>query len=133
MLSTIDWFATVKGKEENSLVLTSMMSIVTGDVEHHRLVCYCKRERRKQPVTGQVLIVVHIIYSLIEYKFLWRLKAGLAHGTRKCFRCVASWQNLFIPYANNKGADQPISIFVIRSIDSIIHVPIKATPKTSRF
>ena len=40
---------------------------------------------------------------------------------------------VFIPYANNKGVDQPISIFFIHSIDSIIHVPIKATPKTSRF
>ena len=36
------------------------------------------------------------------------------------------WENLFIPYANNKGADQPahlhrlISTFVIRCLDSII-------------
>ena len=39
---------------------------------------------------------------------------------------VTSWENLFMPYANNKGADQPahphslISAFVVRWIDSII-------------
>ena len=37
-----------------------------------------------------------------------------------------SWENLFIPYVNNKDADQPahlrslISIFVVRCLDSII-------------
>ena len=37
-------------------------------------------------------------------------------------------KNLFLPYANNKGADQPahprslISTFVVRSLDSIISV-----------
>ena len=37
-------------------------------------------------------------------------------------------RNLFIPYANNKGADQPahlrslISAFVVRSLDSINHL-----------
>ena len=37
---------------------------------------------------------------------------------------ASSWENLFLPYANNKGADQPslISIFVIRCLDSIIPV-----------
>ena len=39
---------------------------------------------------------------------------------------AASWQNLFMPYTNNKGADQPahphslISTFVVRYLDSII-------------
>ena len=38
----------------------------------------------------------------------------------------SSWENLFMPYANNKGADQPvhprspISAFVIRCLDNII-------------
>ena len=37
-----------------------------------------------------------------------------------------SWENLFMPYANNKGADQPahphslISTFVVRCLDNII-------------
>ena len=39
---------------------------------------------------------------------------------------ATSWENLFLPYANNKGADQPahprslISTFVVRCLDSII-------------
>ena len=39
---------------------------------------------------------------------------------------ASSWENLFMPYANNKGADQPehprslISTFVVRCLDSII-------------
>ena len=39
---------------------------------------------------------------------------------------VTSWENLFMPYANNKGADQPawmrslISAFVFHCLDSII-------------
>ena len=39
---------------------------------------------------------------------------------------AASWQNLVLPYANNKGADQPahsrclISAFVVRCLDSVI-------------
>ena len=39
---------------------------------------------------------------------------------------ASSWKNLFIPYANNKGADQPahprslIRTFVVRCLDSII-------------
>ena len=39
---------------------------------------------------------------------------------------AASWENLFMPYANNKGTDQPayprslISAFVVRCLDSII-------------
>ena len=41
---------------------------------------------------------------------------------------ASSWENLFLPYANNKGADQPvhpgslISTFVVRSLDSIVPV-----------
>ena len=37
-----------------------------------------------------------------------------------------SWENLFLPYVNNKGADQPahlrslISAFAVRCLDSII-------------
>ena len=41
---------------------------------------------------------------------------------------ATSWENLFMPYANNKGADQPahlrslISAFIVRCLDSIIPV-----------
>ena len=46
-----------------------------------------------------------------------------------------SWENLFMPYANNKGADQPvhprslISAFVVRCLDSII--PLVSIPEIS--
>ena len=49
---------------------------------------------------------------------------------------AASWENLFMPYANNKGADQPahprslISTFVVRCLDSII--PLLAIAEISR-
>ena len=39
-----------------------------------------------------------------------------------------SWENLFMPYAKNKGADQPahprnlISAFVVHCLDSIISI-----------
>ena len=41
---------------------------------------------------------------------------------------ATSWENLFMPYVNNKGTDQPahprslISAFVFRCLDSIIHL-----------
>ena len=41
---------------------------------------------------------------------------------------ATSWENLFLLYANNKGADQPahsrslISTFVVRCLDSIIYL-----------
>ena len=43
-----------------------------------------------------------------------------------CQKWATSWENLFMPYANNKGADQParprslISAFAVRCLDSII-------------
>ena len=51
-------------------------------------------------------------------------------------KCATSWENLFMPYANNKGADQPghphslISAFVVRCLDSII--PLLAIAEISR-
>ena len=52
-------------------------------------------------------------------------------------RCnVISTKNMFMPYANNKGADQPahpgslISAFVVRCLDSII--PLLAIAEISR-
>ena len=41
------------------------------------------------------------------------------------FKWISSWENLFLPYANNKGAYQPahlhslISIFDVHCLDSI--------------
>ena len=45
---------------------------------------------------------------------------------------ATSWENLFMPYANNKGADQPaharslISTFVVRCLDSMICILAKS-------
>ena len=54
-----------------------------------------------------------------------RYKTVLKRTTTKW---APSWENLFLPYANNKGADQPahsrslISAFVVRCLDSILLV-----------
>ena len=56
---------------------------------------------------------------------------SLAQEICKWYNLATSWENLFMPYANNKGADQPahprglISAFVVRCLDSII--PLLAT------
>ena len=47
-------------------------------------------------------------------------------GTKTCYIWAMSWENLFMPYANNKGADQPvhprsqISACIVCCLDSII-------------
>ena len=51
---------------------------------------------------------------------------------------ATSWDNLFMPYANNEGADQTahprsrIRAFVVRCLDSKIHVPLLSKFKVSR-
>ena len=46
---------------------------------------------------------------------------------------ATAWENLFMPYANNKGADQPahprslISAFTVRCLDSIIYSKFQAS------
>ena len=67
------------------------------------------------------------IHKICFYGEIWRIIPKL---------WAMSWENLFMPYANNKGADQPahprslISIFVVRCLDSII--PILAIAQISR-
>ena len=45
---------------------------------------------------------------------------------------ATSWENLFMPYTNNKGADQTahpqslISAFVVRFLDCLIHILAKS-------
>ena len=52
------------------------------------------------------------------------------------YEWAPSWENLFLPYANNKGADQPahprslISAFVFRCLDS--KLPLVSTSEISR-
>ena len=61
---------------------------------------------------------------------LWAFK------TVSFIKWATSWENLFMPYANNKGTDQPvhphslISAFVVCCLDSII--PLLAIAEISR-
>ena len=70
-----------------------------------------------------------------EYKSLLYLLSYLHHNADLIW--AKSWENLFMPYANNKGADQPehsrslISAFVVRCLDSIIH--LVSIPEISSF
>ena len=72
---------------------------------------------------------------LIKLGDAWLLMCRLISVFVVCI-WATSWKNLFMPYANNKGADQPahrripISTFVIRCLDSII--PLVSIPKISR-
>ena len=56
------------------------------------------------------------------------IMADSVDWVRWCKIWAMSWDNLFMPYANNKGADQPanprslISAFVVHCLDSIIHL-----------
>ena len=68
--------------------------------------------------------------------FIWKAKSAadlfwrplkLCYYIKKLwFICATSWENLLLPYANNKGTDQPahlrslISTFVVRCLESII-------------
>ena len=66
------------------------------------------------------------------------LSLGFLCITLGCYSTiwVPSWENLFLPYANDKGADQPahphslISAFVVHCLDSII--PLLAIAENSR-
>ena len=59
-------------------------------------------------------------YAIFFFSFRFFRKVDLLWAT--------SWENLFLPYANNKGADQPvhprslISTFVLRYLGSIISI-----------
>ena len=53
-----------------------------------------------------------------------------SHDQINIYNWATSWENLLMPYANNKGTDQTvhlrslISAFVVRYLDSII--PVRA-------
>ena len=74
--------------------------------------------------------VIHSLVSSATQQCDVRAKKVLQFFTEffKSSRYIwaTSWENLFMPFANNKGADQPahprslISAFVVRCIDSII-------------
>ena len=85
-------------------------------------------EQTVDPALRSNLIKVYTIcYSVFIFESLWRffmlkwfwLKIWGSHW-------ATSWENLFLPYANKKGADQPahrrslISTFIVRCLDNVI-------------
>ena len=74
------------------------------------------------------------VYGFTTLKHL-NSKYTTVHVMRKVV-WATSWENLFMPYSNNKGADQPahprslIGTFVFRFLDSII--PLVPISKLSR-
>ena len=77
----------------------------------------------REKVSISPILILHLIWLTDWLAFSWFLIWDM------------SWENLFSPYANNKGTDQPahprslISAFVIRCLDSII--PLVSMPKIS--
>ena len=91
-----------------------------------------------------------IVTTGLVFKSGWSIKGFMAHLTVFChvgellawdahvyrrgpdYVWATSWENLFLPYANNKDADQPthlrslISAFVVRCLDSILPLLIIA-------
>ena len=65
---------------------------------------------------------IHIQLFKNDFIFPWKYRAVLM----RINKWVMSWENLFMIYANNKGADQPahlrnlISTFVVCCLDSLI-------------
>ena len=61
------------------------------------------------------------IKSVLLQRFWLKVDIG---GTSDCYIWAMSWENLLLPYANNKGTDQPvhlrslISTFVVHCLDS---------------
>ena len=106
-----------------------------------------RRLRRDCAGSLESLLVAYVISTIISwacsnYPFHYKLSStdGYDWGLPMEDMCVCvlrfhvpfnifwamSWENLFMPYAKNKGADQPahpcslISTFVVRSLDCII-------------
>ena len=72
-------------------------------------------------------------------RFIFPTKVLICKKTKDKSNCwltwyiwATSWENLFMPHANNKGTDQPahphklISAFVVCCLDSIIHLIFKS-------
>ena len=87
----------------------------------------------KQNCTEAIIITHHFDISVIllnrvhlYYLILKATQIQMYRPSSVLTFIWATWENLFLPYANNKGAGQPahacslISTFVIRCLDSII-------------
>ena len=76
-------------------------------------------------------------YAVLKYHFEENKHSLMIYNSISIFadKWAMTWENLFMPYANNKGADQPvhpcslISAFVVSGLDSII--PLVSTSEIS--
>ena len=90
-----------------------------------------------QQILGGLGALPEHFQNLIIYIY-WRDYTYTSFTTKIEFHIIwaTSWENLFMPYANNKGADQPVhphslvSAFFIHCMDGII--PLLAIAKISR-
>ena len=70
--------------------------------------------------------------SLIYIPYAFSIWCSLNRPMSDIHKWASSWENLFLPYANNKGADQPvhprslISAFVVCCLDSITPILVKS-------
>ena len=98
---------------------------------------------------GWQLIVIHVLIQHLSYALRWVIQDQWSSGSNSYNEVIVLWLKLhtlcgpgraktcLMPYANNKGADQPahprnlISTFVVRCLDSMIC--ILAISKVSRF
>ena len=67
------------------------------------------------------------VFAFCIWKFIHINQKNLS--SHACIIWAMSWENLFMPYANNKDADQPAYLcslirFVVRCLDSIIYTSI---------
>ena len=93
-----------------------------------------------ESLLGAVILLIlswDVSVLIVNCKSLHLLAAATGFLLSKLTVILApSWENLFLPYANNKGADQPanphslISAIVVCCLDSII--PLLAIAKLSR-
>ena len=83
-----------------------------------------EKSRIKEPPTQKNLYIRHFLHWPITLKFQMNMQNKKFLPWEYVW--ASSWENLFMPYANNKSADQPahphslISAFVIHCLDSII-------------
>ena len=71
---------------------------------------------------------LHLSPLIFSFKKFWKENKDFISSSLSCSKWATAWENLFLPYANNKGADQSahsrslLSVFVIRYLDSIIPI-----------
>ena len=112
-------------------------------------IVYCVQKMQTEWQTVQTLIRLLLQSDLVQHCFpdlsVWKLRSITVYTKQstichikvnKHFKLSHIWENLFMPYANNKGADQPvhplslINAFVVCCLDSII--PLLAVSQNSR-